>query len=265
MTRSRIRSASLAACLLLSSAFVAAPAAAQTNGVTGQGYTFQRQTVRPHRSADALPLATSRPRYIVEAIRLHADEETGPNWPGADEIVALFESEGHAMFTGIYGDFDDGETKDLRSAQRCMYAAVDPDNQSNHTWSCDPNGRAGAIDLTVTVYEFDGDLRNFFSPGFCIGSNDVSWGGCGIIPRSTAIGRYRQTFSEAELAAALPSVGASVERTMLVDNCSEAVTMRGEVCGYSTWMPSYAAYSLTYRVTRVADEIIPTPSTLAVQ
>jgi hypothetical protein len=255
---------------MISTALIATPVVAQDNGaVIQQGYAFQRDVAAHHVTngwnADTLPLTIAHPRYIVEAISMHAVDETGPDFPGADEIIASFQSEGNGMFTGVYGDFDTNETKALRSGQRCMYAAIDPDNQANHNWSCDPNGRTGPIDFIVTLYEYDGEWRNFFSPGFCIGSNDVGYGNCGIRVRSTVVGSYRKFFSEAELAAALPHPGDSFSATLLIDNCSEAVTVRGETCGYSTWLPTYAAYTLNYRVTRVADLVAPAPHTLSVE
>lgn len=216
-------------------------------------------TATQPRTSD-LPL-TRRPRYIFEANRMYVLDETGIDWPGSDEVVARFQSGDNTIFTGVYGDMDTGDTKLFRSGQQCITPAIDPDNLSNTTWGCDQKGVAGPVTFTLTLYEYDGVLRGLLTnpTQFCISGSDIRLARCDVPLQSTAIGRYRVSYTEADLALKRLRQGESKYEWFLLDKCSEAVTVRNEVCGYSTWMPSYAAYRLMIKITRMPDEIVTPP------
>lgn len=157
----------------------------------------------------------TRARYVVEATTFKALDETGIDIFGSDEIVARFSANGRSTFTGIYGDVDTGETHNFRSGQQCIYPAIDPDGAYNHSWSCNSRGAFGPLNFQITLYEFDGTLRQFLtnSTQFCLHGGDDLMTGCDDIQlASIAIGSRHVTFTEAELAAAMPTVGMSVTK-----------------------------------------------------
>lgn len=157
----------------------------------------------------------TRARYVIEAVNFKALDETGIDIFGSDEIVARFSAYGRSTFSGIYGGVDTGETHQFRSGQQCIYPAIDPDGVYNHTWSCNPRGAFGPVTFQITLYEFDGTLRQFLtnSTQFCLhGGNDLMTGCDDIQLASTTIGSRHVSFTEAELAAAMPTVGMSVTK-----------------------------------------------------
>jgi hypothetical protein len=207
-----------------------------------------------------IPL-TRRPRYIFEANRMYVLDETGFDWPGSDEVVARFQSGYNTMFTGVYGDMDTGDTKLFRSGQQCITPAIDSDASLNTTWACDQKGVAGPVTLTLTLYEYDGALRGLLTnpTQFCISGSDIHNARCDVPLESTAIGRYRVSYTEADLAGKMLHPGQSKYEWFLLDNCSETVTVHNGACAYATWLPSYAAYRLMIKITRMPDEIVTPP------
>jgi hypothetical protein len=239
---------------LLVLAFAIAPASAQT--------PTRPPVARPPAPAvqREAPNVTRRPHYIFEAIQMYVVDETGIDWTGSDEVVAHFKSDSTELFTGVYGDLDTGETRAFRSGQRCITPAIDPDGVVNASWGCDPRGRAGPVTFTITLYEFDGTLRHFLTNStqfrVCGGQGDLRGGGrCAVPLESTVIGRYRVSYTEADLARANLRPGQSYSEAILIDNCSEMVTIHEGICGYSNSLPNYAAYRVTIRITRMPDEL----------
>ena len=179
-----------------------------------------------------------RGRYVVEAINFKALNETGVDFLGSDEIVARFAIGDKMMFSGIYGGVDTGETHQLRSGQQCIYPAIDPDATFNHRWTCNARGASGPINFQITLYEFDGVLRGMLTNPlqFCLhGGTDVMTGCTERQLQSTTIGSGYVEMTEAELAEAMPTVGASVERAV----------------------PIGSAYQVTIRLTRMRGYLVP--------
>jgi hypothetical protein len=206
--------------------------------------------------------ALTRARYTIEAINFRALDETGIDSTGSDEIVARFTVEDQQMFTGEYGSVDRGETHPFRARQRCIFPAVDPDGARDGTWWCQAGGRPGPVTFTITLYEHDGGLRHFLTNPlqFCLeGGSDLMTRCDTSTLESTVIGSYRLTYSEAELAVAMPRVGMYSTKTILIDRCSAPVTIRNEICGYSPLMPNYSAYRVSIRITRKPDGTIEPP------
>ena len=117
-------------------------------------------------------------RYIVRATTLHADNETGPDWPGSDEIYAEFVLRtpdrvgGDEFFarTTTFGDFDTGETKNFREGENCLTSAVPATSQRpSRFWDCHANG--DRINLTFRVKLFEEDTGD----DDLIGERTVRW------------------------------------------------------------------------------------------
>lgn len=207
--------------------------------------------------AAAQPLASAR--FYVEAVQMRVIDETGPDWPGSDEIIALFNNGEYEMATVKYENMDTGDTRLFLSGNRCIWPAVDPDREWNESWFCAEAGGAGPVTFTVSLYEHDGSWRNIFlESGFCAEgrSDDVVPlpRGCTINPNATnLVGRYRMTISQADLVNSMPNVGDTYTNAFRVDNCSETVTVDDGSCASWSALPTYAAYDVTYLITRVAD------------
>ena len=259
----RMRLASLFAAALLSAAFAGGPAMAQPGRRAPPDAVKrdlpQAERIRPNAGTpnpDAIQVTVAQPRFIVEAVDMHADDETGIDVTGSDEIVARFQARDSDTFTGVYGDFDTGETKVFRTGQTCITPAIDPDGTRNYTWECNPAGVAGPITFTVTIFEID--LRGFCNDN---GSRrtDVAGESCVESNDGDAIGRYRVSLTEAFLVGAMRRVGDRYSDTISIDECSWVTTTQHTACGSSTASPAYAAYRLRYQIRRVADAIVPTP------
>jgi hypothetical protein len=188
--------------------------------------------------------AWRKPRFTVEAVSFLVLDETGVDFLGSDEVAARFESNGNTMFTGIHGDSDTGDTQQFRSQQRCIYPAADPDGSRNRAWACAPSGGAGPLTFTITLYELDGFVRVLgipdIPPGFSLcGVSDIQYACAGeeIQDRSTVIGKSTATYTEAQLGAAMPTLGSTLVRNLRISS----------------------SYDVKYMITRVADAGIAPP------
>jgi hypothetical protein len=107
------------------------------------------------------------PRYIVRATTLYANDETGRDWPGSDEIYVKFvlrtpDRVGGEEFyaqTTVFGDFDTGETKRFRDGENCLTSAVPAPVQLGNSpvrfWDCHANGDRINLTFRVQLYEED--------------------------------------------------------------------------------------------------------------
>jgi hypothetical protein len=105
------------------------------------------------------------PRFLVRATTLYANDETGPDWPGSDEIYVVFQlqhpdrmadSAGFTARTSVFGDFDTGELRTFRDTQNCLTSALQDDTQGEvSAWHCHPQGDFGPLQFTVRIYEED--------------------------------------------------------------------------------------------------------------
>jgi hypothetical protein len=199
----------------------------------------------------------NRPNFTVEAVSLKAIDETGVDFFGSDEIIVRFAVDNHLIFTDVFEDMDRGNTRAFPARMACITPAVDPDQLKNHNWSCAPAGRAAPITFDITLYEYDGALRGLLTNPtlFCLTASDDLFSDCHerTSLQSLALGQYRQAFTQAELLAALPTVGTSMTRRLRIDNCSAFVTIDNGACAYWSWLPGYFAYDVTVRVTRNAN------------
>lgn len=202
-------------------AFSAGPAVAQPN--FGQVAPFT-QLLSPDVSAP-------RPRFVVTAVRLHANDETGPDWPGSDEIYLVFGDGAQRKYghSSIFGDFDTGETKDFAAAQWCLAPISEPIYHQNGNligWQCQTEGIGGPFSFALALYESDSS----WTPSACL-PDDLP---VGVQCQDDLVGSRTVSYSAEELLAAMPVIGGEV---------TESVRLGG--------------YTFTWRVQRIADSGTP--------
>lgn len=164
-----------------SHALLAAASALAFSVGAAQAQDVVPYTVTPGALEQALT-QVSPPRYIVRATTLYANDETGRDWPGSDEIYAEFELRtpdrvgGDAFYarTTTFSDFDTGETKRFRQGENCLTSAVVPqgarwENSRARFWDCHPNGDRHNLTFVVRLYEEDSGDDDL------IGEREVRW------------------------------------------------------------------------------------------
>ncbi len=204
------------------------------------------------------------PRFVVQAIRFHANDETGSTNVGSDEIIAQFSTSGYQLITSQYINVDNNETRGFTPAQRCIYPAIDPDNTRNYAWSCRAEGGAWPGLFTISLREHDGEhsFGGIFAQ--CTG---------GALPQSPTdlfmnpnrlpcevqsaasdlIGRFIVRKTIDELLAAMPAPGRFLQETVLLGGpCPPQPGLCNE--------PSDGEYEVTYRITRTADLVQQRPA-----
>lgn len=179
-------------------------------------------------------------RFQVIPIKLHANNETGPDRPGSDEIYVIFRDAqtNSGVRTPIFRGFDTGEDQNFAQAQACVTpigrTLAGPDG-APQAWECREGGVRGPLSFSVEIYEDDGDTPpgrpSYYSIGECPQPQ-------GPPPHPTCeddlVGRATITFSLERLLAELPRPGA--ERT---------------------YNRALGGYAFEYRVVRLDDVIIP--------
>jgi hypothetical protein len=145
--------------------FGVASALALTIGAAqAQTEQFQRMQRAPNTFQQATPAPA---RYVVRATTLYANDETGRDWPGSDEIYAEFVfrrpdrlgSEEFFARTTTFGDFDTGETKAFREWENCLTGVVPAPSQEGRSpvraWDCHPSGERINMQFQVRLLEED--------------------------------------------------------------------------------------------------------------
>lgn len=200
-------------------AFMAGPVQAQNWG----------QVLRAPPAAVLQAEPDGQPRYIVTAERLYANDETGRDWPGSDEIYLTFTDNISGGNTSIFGDFDTGETRNLPAGRWCLSPLFEPvrhQNGSLYGWQCKTGGIGGPFNFTVTVYESDSAYLPFYACLYPLPS--------GVECQDDRVGSRTISYTRQELESAMPNIG---------DSVAESARMGG--------------YTLTWRVTRIADSGTP--------
>ena len=190
--------------------------------------------------ASAQPSAFRTPQFKATAVSFKALHETHANWLGSDEVYGkLYDLTGlRVAGTGLFGDVDAGETRTIAPEQSCL--------------SLQPKCDRGSSSLAFGIVLMEDDDWGIASPGdFCHGGlsdsstppptpeefertfDNFTGEGCSS---DDFIGKAKVRLTQDELVAALPTVGASFDRT---------VRLTG---GDGT-------YEVTYRVTRLANAI----------
>ncbi|MBA4012142.1 MAG: hypothetical protein C0481_09785 [Phenylobacterium sp.] len=199
---------------------------------------------------------TTRPRFKVEAVGFRAHNETGWDFIGSDEVIAVFDTGAYRVMTDTFDDVDGGDSRTFRNDQSCISPATDS-GEIDRAWSCAPNGAPGPVSFVAALYEYDGSR---FPAGFCVHSN----GPTDLLPpQSTAcrvdaevatlIGRRQVSMSLGELTAVMPRPGDIHEGAVaLFGGCD------GECVSGGPFGPS-PDYTLRYRIVRVNDEVVTPP------
>ena len=173
------------------------------------------------------------PQFTASAVKIKAIDESGYDWPGSDEVYAIFSDQipGHDdRLTATFGDFDTGETKIFRAADSCMtpQPACDHGLESLH--------------FKLSVWESDGGSAYGELPGghTRLQRGKASW--------DDLIGRADVVQSRADLLADLPLVGDYTEyKVHLGGPCGPVEGL----CAAGWPAPTGPEYELTYRVTRL--------------
>ena len=207
----------------------------------------------------------SEPRFLVQALRFTAIDESSYDWAGSDEVFAVVDNDDTKVATQIHGNVDSGDTVSFGFWERCitpvmvhhlseggdlrLLSAAHGDQ-----WWCKPTGKAGPIQFEVGLYEDDSGWLP--EDWYC-------FQGYGLPdPKTCAddeIGRFDRSFSTAQLTSLMPRVGDIHEESVeLGGPCGPG----GGICTepFGPW------YWFTYRITRLNDRppLAAPPSTVAV-
>lgn len=202
-------------------AFSAGPARPQPN--FGQVAPFP-QLLMPGSGAP-------QPRFVVTAVQLYANDETGPDFPGSDEIYLVFGNPALGLYgySSIFGDFDTGETRNFAASQWCLAPISEPIYQQNGDligWQCQTEGIGGPFSFALQLYESDSS----WTPHACLPDALPA----GVQCQDDLVGSQTVSYSAGELLAAMPRIG---------DEVTESVRLGG--------------YTFTWRVQRIADSGTP--------
>ncbi len=182
---------------------------------------------------DGQEIVFTSPQFVVHALWFKANDETNWYWQGSDEVYAVFSDlqPDHSDYvTSTYGNVDEGDLVNFRSADRCMA----------------PQSRVGLVpprrcqtglaelNLRYSFWEQDGPYPAGleFCPGSFPGSHDTLENGkCGS---DDLIGWGAIVHSREELLAMLPDIGSFREFTHVMDDDA-------------------GKYRFRYRITRMAN------------
>ena len=191
----------------------------------------------------------SEPRFVVQAIRIRANDESGVDWWGSDEVYAVWHAGGVMAASELFGDVDTGETRSFGVTERCMLpiepiaihgSPTELASEGGDTWRCVQAGHAAPVQFNVRLWESDSSWE--FWEWACFRRD-------GNLPPANCpddlIGEFTQTFTENELLFALPQVGMWFEATKTLGSACG-----NNVCGPG---PTGPEYTFTYRVTRMND------------
>jgi hypothetical protein len=186
--------------------------------------TPQPIVAQPHHPPGGDAVLVTIPQFTASLVRFKALDETGWDWAGSDEVhiaVADFNSVQQTI-TSTYEDVDSGETKNIRAADQCVERL--------------PTCVRGAANLHFGFAMWERDKPPFPFADWCNGYLSNSTGLYYSQPCSgdDFIGRVEVSWPQADLAAALPAVGGSFERTVKPTGGA-------------------GSYTITYRITRIAD------------
>jgi hypothetical protein len=189
---------------------LAAPAAAAPRDPDGGSLVVGERSAGTVRS-QTQPVP-GQPRFVVEAHGFKADDESGYDRWGSDEVFGVFwENRGHISATSVYGNIDSGDFQRFGNRERCIHpqqvlhgssSIYSPLQAPGDAWTCSERGAPGPINLQVRLYEDDDDHWpefNPYHPNLHLDEDD------------DLIGWARRDLSAALLAASMPRVGDTVQ------------------------------------------------------
>ncbi len=202
-------------------------------------------------------------RFIVVAEDFTAVDESGADWPGSDEIYAIWTSGGTGARTSVFEDVDTGETKNFRDDERCIYPMQDRTGtdtlliaDDGDRWGCVPGGRSGPIEFRVWLFEHDSESIFLPCDGFLTAGGVPLTGNC----EDDLIGYYEFSLSENDLLT-----------TFNFEGSHRAITKTlGGPCGYQppgkvvgcSDLASGPEYQFRFRITRL-DDVAPKSEVVA--
>jgi hypothetical protein len=197
-----------------------------------------------------------QPKYKVEAVRFHCNDETGYDSPWfdpwiSDEVKVGIATPGALTISRVFTDVDSGESRSFAPDESCILPIEGSrvNNTFVRPYTCSEAGTPGPFSFMVVMAEEDsGFFHECFSqfPPQCNFLNDngpPDW-------NDELIGRRKVEFTAEELAAAMPNVGDTVEETITLGPCFDGRAGEGG-CTTGTGIPDPAEYTFTYRLTRL--------------
>jgi CARDB protein len=177
----------------------------------------------------------TQPKYQVKAVSFHANDETGIDWLGSDEVYWIFNGVGMtgtdlSSASHVFGDIDTGDTAYFGPYEGCLYL------------SCAGGPAPNGIGLSIAAWEKDRGYTNetlaeyangFHQLGGILEPTDymvVQWmgkvsTGIGDVlayinswAADDKIGSQTFAFSPVYLASRLPTVGSSFNDTRVYDD-----------------------------------------------
>ena len=193
-------------------------------------------------------LPGSVPSFKVEAVGFKALDETGYDWPGADEIRVGFVTPFEDITSREFGSVDAGKSRTFNADESCVVPVGEATGRQlgrlvgpRSNWFCADLGRPGPLSFELVVAEQDIDLFGFENPPTVLG------------PADDLIGRKTLTFTPEELLADMPAVGSTVDQNILLGPCVAPL-----VCPDGFFFkPSPAEYRVTLRLTRMPNSLPP--------
>lgn len=246
----------IAVATLLVSTTLTSGAFAQTGQAPVIRENQVEQVVRPQRTRPLREGVTGlgqtqdvirEPRFIVEAVNFKAVDESGPNNPWSDEVMAIFRSGAHAVVGEEIEDVDTGNVIAFEADQSCIWPLADDDGVYNNAWHCEAAGARGPIAFSIELYELDGrPWRDLFPwTAFCVRENyddDVYENqaefDCMVRDNADTLFTHEFSYSVPEILARLdPSCRCFTETARYTEE-----DWRGDL-----------VYEVTFRITRVDD------------
>jgi hypothetical protein len=212
----------------------------------------------------ALPpiVSTGEPRFKVEGVGMQALDETGADFWGNDEVVAVFITPNYLVFSSEHGGMSSSDgMEDFFYGQTCVAPATDNGTSGSpviRRWDCDNAGMPAPVSFIVALYEQD----EWPFSGYCAQNDDDRLGDTDLWRPDAAlcagdegtdnelIGKDDIDLPLEELLRRMPHAG---------DTYSFDVYLGGECDGSATTQPCTIPYGgpeyvVTFLVTRIADQ-----------
>jgi hypothetical protein len=186
------------------------------------------------------------PQFVAEAVNFKANDESGYDWPGSDEVYAVFSDLNpnlSDLVTSEESNVDTGETRTFGTTERC----IAPRPRCDH-------GVSDILHFEVSFWERD-ELPTEYCHGDAPGLHQFLRHG--ICSFDDLIGSEQVLMSREQLLVALPRVGDSLERKLILGGLCGPVPPGGENVGCGFPGPTGPEYELTFLITRLPDVEMP--------
>ena len=205
----------------------ATAAVAQGAGEADANGRRHRRTVS---SVETITAEWTERRYKVEAIRFKARDETGADWPGADEVMVETNDAKGSTVTNEIGGINWGDAHEFDPALSCIIGVRPGTVVLGEKSVCDEAGEPGPFSFKVEMWEKDVIGFDF---GFCKPVGPAPGGHIGPHCANDHrgddfIGWAELFFPIPDLETTLPNVGDSfTETVVLIPACADPDSRRG--------------------------------------